>query len=256
MTSTLLRMQHTSLQYSDSPAQQEQDIHDLFEQGKRFPIKTGTEGASDKGSDNMNFPFLKKYAAEYNHAIHIVRDNWVAIDRAIIEPKSLTRGELFLVSNDNMVGHGHDRVLSFMEFDHIEPGVGHLSVGAIHYATKSRKPSDPNWDINRICANKLSAWMIKEGAGKNLAFLNGDFNMSDADPKQDWAFGGPWTSMADELNHHQNTGHGPIDGFTSYDRDGRVKAKSFNVLDDREMFQHSDHFVCRGVWEITHLKTA
>jgi|SRR6478609_3571448 len=256
MTSTMLRMQHTSLQYSDPSPAQRQDIHDLFEQGKSFPIKTGTEGASDKGSDNMNNPFLREFAKEYNHAIHIVRDNWVAIDRAIIKPGSLVRGSLFLISNDDMVGPGHDRVLCTIEFDHIEPGVGHLSVGAIHYATKSRKPSDPNWDINKVCGQKLSAWMVKEGAGKNLAFLNGDFNMSDADPKQDWAFGGPFTSMADELNAHQNTGHGPIDGFCSYDRDGRVKAKRFNVLDDKEMFQHSDHFVCRGTWEIQHLKTA
>ena|SRR6478735_1070034 len=256
MTSTMLRMQHTSLQYSDSPAQQRQDINDLFEQGKDFPIKTGTEGASDKGSDNMNHPFLLEFAKQYNHAIHIVRDNWVAIDRAIIEPKSLSKGELFLISNDNMVGNGHDRVLSFMEFDHIDERVGHLSVGAIHYATKSRGPSWPNWDINEVCAKKLSGWMAKEGAGKNLAFLNGDFNMSDKDPKQDWAFGGNFTSMADELKAWQNTGHGPIDGFCSYDRDARVKAKRFNVLDDKEMFQHSDHFVCRGTWEIQHLKTA
>lgn len=253
--STLLRMQHTSLQHSDSPAQQRQDVHDLFAQGTAFPIKTGTEAASD-GGKNKNYDYVREFAAQFNHAVHFARDNWIAIDRSIIKPRTLQRGSLFILDNDHFVGHGHDRVLCTMEFDHIEPGVGHLSIGAIHYATMSRKPSDPNWEANHIAAKRLTEWMKKEGAGGNLVFLNGDFNMSDADPKQDWAFGGHWTSMADELNKHQNTGHGPIDGFTSYDRDGRVKAKSFNVLDDKEMFQHSDHFVCRGVWEIRHLKTA
>lgn len=252
VTSSKLRMQHTSLQYSDSPAQQRQDIRDLFEQGASYPIKTGTEGASDKGSDNMNNPFLREFAKEYNHAIHIVRDNWIAIDRDIIKPGTLVRGDVFLVSNDDMVGHGHDRVMCTMEFDHVDSGIGHLSIGAVHYPTKTRKPSDPNWDIAKACAEGINRWMIKEGAGKNLAFVNGDFNMADNQEKQDWAFGGKFTSMADELEAWQNTGHGPIDGFCSYDRDGRVKAHRFNVLDDTEMFQHSDHFVCRGVWLVRH----
>lgn len=256
MTSTLLRMQHSSLQYSDTPKQQTQDIHDLFALGGAFPIKTGTEAAIDPGSQSVNYEMVKKFAAEFNHAVHFARDNWIAIDRSIIKKGSLVKGNLFLVSNDDMIGPGHDRVLCTMEFDHVEDGVGHLSVGAIHYATKGRVPGDRNYEINKISANKLNRWMIKEGAGTNLAFLNGDFNMLDSVEKQDWAFGGRFTSMADELNKHQNTGHGPIDGFCSFDGDGRVKAHRFNVLDDSEFPQHSDHFVCRGVWEIRHLKTA
>ena len=253
---TLLRMQHTSLQYSDPTRQQREDINDLFEQGKSFPIKTGTEGASDKGSDNMNHPFLREFAKEYNHVIHIVRDNWIAIDREIIRPGTLVKGDVFLVSNDDMVGHGHDRVMATVEFDHVDKGVGHMSLGAVHYPTKTRGPSDPNWDIAKACAAGINRWMVKEGAGANLSFVNGDFNMADNQERQDWAFGGKFTSMADELEAWQNTGHGPIDGFCSYDRDGRVKAKRFNVLDDTEMFQHSDHFVCRGVWEVRHPKNA
>lgn len=253
MTSTLLRMQHTSLQFSDSPAQQRQDVHDLFAQGTGFPIKTGTEAASD-GGKNKNFDFVKEFAAEFDHVVHFARDNWIAVDRAIIKKGSVQRGSLFILDNDFFVGHGHDRVLCTLEFDHIEPGVGHLAIGAIHYATKGGSPADPNWDANKTTAQRLGKWMAKEGAGTNLSFLNGDFNMNDK--KTDWAFGGNFTSMADELKKWQNTGHGPIDGFCSYDRDGRVKAKSFNVLDDKEMFQHSDHYVCRGVWEIRHLKTA
>lgn len=254
MTHSLLRMQHTSLQFSDSPAQQRKDIHDLFEQGKSYPIKTGTEAAADKGSASMNYEYLKEFAAKYNHALQIVRDNWVAVDRSIVKLHSLERGSVFLISNDNMVGHGHDRVLATISFDHVDEGIGHISVGAIHYATKSRGPGSPNWDINKICAEKLSAWMRKEAAGTNLAFLNGDFNMADNKENQDWAFGGSFTSMADELKAWHNTGHGPIDGFCSYDHDARVRAHRFHVLDDTEFAQFSDHFVCRGIWLIEHLK--
>lgn len=244
-----LRMQHTSLQHGDTSAQQEEDVRDLFRQGTSYPIKTGTE-ASKNGGRNHNFYALKRQAATYGHYLHIVRDNWIAVDRTIVKPGTLSKKELFLVNRREMVGDGHDRVLCIVEFDHVNPGVGHVTVGAIHYATKSSRPTSPNWDVNKTIANKLVDWMASAGAGSDLVFLNGDFNMSDADPRQDWAFGGPFTSMADQLNQHQNTGHGPIDGFCSYDLDGRVKPKSFTVLDDREMFQHSDHFVCRGVWQV------
>jgi len=256
MTSSMLRMQHASLQFSDRKPQQREDIHDLFEQGKSYPIKTGTEAGADKTGDNMNRPFLQEFAKEYDHAIHFAADNWIAIDRSIIKPKSLTRGNVFLISNDDMVGHGHDRILCTMEFDHVDDRIGHLSIGAVHYPTKTRNPSDPNWDIAKACAEGINRWMIKEGAGSNLSFVNGDFNMADNLERQDWAFGGKFTSMADELEAWQGSGHGPIDGFCSYDRDGRVSAHRFTVLDDREMFQHSDHFVCRGVWEVRHNKTA
>lgn len=256
MTSSRLRMQHSSLQYSDTPKQQEIDIRDLFERGTGYPIKTGTEAAIDKGSPSMNYENLVKYAREYDHILKVARDNWVAIDRKIVVPASAVKSEVFLVSNDDMIGPGHDRVLAAIEFDHVNPGIGHISVGAIHYATKGRVPGDPNYDINKVSARKLNAWMKKEGAGTNLSFLNGDFNMLDNRENQDWAFGGDFTSMADELKAWENTGHGPIDGFCSYDADGRVKAHRFDVLTDKEFPQHSDHYVCRGVWEIRHLKTA
>jgi len=43
MSATLLKMQHNSLQFSDSPKQQRFDINKLFVRGGNFPIKTGTE---------------------------------------------------------------------------------------------------------------------------------------------------------------------------------------------------------------------
>ncbi len=251
MSSTLLRMQHTSLQVQDSPEKKFKDIRDLFVEGVSFPIKTGTEGGEFPAKDH-----LRMFAGLHNHVIHFARGNWIAVDRKILKKGSVQKGSLFIQDNDDFgAGGGHDRVLCTLEFDHINPGVGHIVLGAIHYGTKGRTPKDPNWESNKLAAKRIARWMRKEGAGRDLVFLNGDFNMNDADPKQDWAFGGPFTSMADELNRHENTGHGPIDGFCSYDLDRRVKAKHFNVLNDKEMFQYSDHYVCRGVWEVLHLSS-
>lgn len=243
MAKSLLKMQHSSLQFSDTPAQQHQDIHDLFALGGDYPIKTGTEAGSNKNAD-----FLKKFAKEFDHALHIVRANWIAVDRSIIKKGTLTKAEVFVIDNDHLVGKMHDRVMATMSWDHIDPIIGQLSIGACHYPTKGARPGDPNYRANVLYADKIATWMKGVGRGRKIAFANGDFNMPDR--TLDWSFGNNFTSMADELKAWQNTGHGPIDGFCSYDRDHRVKAKKFQVLTDKEFPQFSDHYVCRGVWEV------
>ena len=250
VTSSVLRVQHTSLQFSDKPEQQKHDVRQLFVTGKKFPIKTGTEG----GSDNASYRWLKYFGKEFNHAVHIVRGNWIAIDRDIIEPKSLDRGQEFVIKNDFVVGRMHDRILTTVEFDHRDPRIGHIGVGPAHYPTKGRLPVDPNNDVNELYADKIAAWMKDAAKGSAIAFVHGDFNMLDNKKRQDWSFGNNWTSMADELKAWKNTGHGPIDGFASYDNDGRVSARSFRVLDDSDVKMFSDHFVVRGAWNVKHLK--
>ena len=250
MPSSTLRVQHTSLQFSDTESQQVRDVQKLFATGKDYPIKTGTEG----GAETFSYDALRYVGKEFNHAVHIVRGNWIAVDRAIIEPKSLDRGQEFVVKNDFVVGKMHDRILATVEFDHRNPRIGHIGVGAAHYPTKGRLPSDPNNDINKKYADVIAQWMKETAKGHDLAFVHGDFNMLDNQKRQDWSFGENWTSMADELGAWKNTGHGPIDGFASYDNDGRVKAKYFRVLDDSELKMFTDHFVVRGAWTVGHLK--
>lgn len=251
-----LRMQHTSLQFSDSASQHEHDIKAIFGQGQAFPIKTGTEAGAPAGADrNNNRELLVEYAHEYHHAINFAGDSWVAVDMSIVVPKSLKKEDVFLVSNDmQQETRGTDRILATISFEHAKPGVGVIHMGAVHYPTKGQRPGDPNHDMNIICAEKISKWLAKVGHGSDLAFVNGDFNMPDR--TLDFALGGNFTSMADELKAWQNTGHGPIDGMCSYDRDGRVHAKHFNVLDDSEFKLYTDHFMCRGVWEIYLRKVA
>ena len=250
MTTSVLKMQHTSLQYSDSRDQQFEDVEKLFAKGKAFPIKTGTESGPE--ATNHNLDALQKFAKEYNHVLHAAYGNWIAVDRKIIKSGTVKKGKVFVASNDEIVGRMHDRVFPTLEFDHEDPRLGHIAQAAAHYPTKGARPSDPNYDINKKYAARLQNWMQRASRGTRLAFVNGDFNMNDI--LLDWAFDGHFTSMADELNAHANTGHGPIDGFCSYDKDGRVKAKTFNVLDDSELHMHTDHFVCRGTWTVRHLK--
>lgn len=249
-SSFALRTQHNSLQFSDSPKQQEHDIRKIFVQGTRYPIKTGTE-AGQGAVPNANRELLEEFAEEFNHAINFGGDSWVAIDRSIIKPRSLERGDVFLASNDEMKTAGHNRVMPWLGFDHINDAIGRVYQGSVHYPTKGATPGSPNWAVNNQCAKLIAQWMMEVGKGHALAFVNGDFNMNDR--TLDVAIGRAFTSMADELKAWQNTGHGPIDGMCSYDRDGRTHAKRFTVLDDSEFHLFSDHFTCRGTWEIESL---
>lgn len=248
-----LKFQHASLQFSDRPAQQEQDIQDLFALGGDFPIKTGTEAGADAAGANQNRPLLREYAREYDHRVVFAADNWIAVDRAIVVPHTLVFGHVFVADNDEMVGRGHDRIFATASFMHRDPRVGEVNVASCHFPTQGRTPQEPNYDLNQRYANLLGTWAKRVGKGQALAFVSGDFNMPFG-KDQDVFFGQPLTSAQDELGKIENTGHGPIDGTASYDADGRVVARRVNVLNDREFPQHSDHFVVRTVFDVRALK--
>lgn len=256
MSATALKMQHNSLQFSDTPKQQRFDVNKIFVRGGQFPIKTGTEAGGGTGG-MRNREYLEEFAKRYNHVLNFAGDAWVAVNRDIIKRGSLVKDDLFLVSNDEFDGgiHGANRVMPWLGFDHVNGKTGHLSVGSVHYPTKGGAPGSPNFDLNMKIAYLLGEWFEEVAQGTALGFLNGDFNMPDR--TADWAGkDGNFTSMADYLRSWQNTGHGPIDGFCSYDHDGRVKAQRFTVLDDKEFKLFSDHFTCRGTWQVTDLKGA
>lgn len=245
---TILRMQHTSLQFSDGPKQQEADVAKIFRRGRGqgFPIKTGTES----GPETATHELLKHYAKKHNHRIHFARGNWIAVDRAIIQPKSVLVGSLFVEDTKNVVGPGHDSVAATMTFRHIRSGVGRIGIAAAHYPTKGRRPGDPNYQVNIRYAKRINNWMRTLHRRGTLPFVSGDFNMPDQE--LDWDFGLGFTSLGDHLQKWPGTGHGPIDGMACYDESKRVMPRSLNVLNDKEMFMHSDHFVYRGAWIVKH----
>lgn len=245
-TYTALRHQHSSLQFSDSFRQKEADVKKLFAQGQQFPVKSGTE-SGDPGL----FELIEHYCEKNDHLLSRAQGNWVAVDREIIKKRSQRRGHEFV---SPAKGRQRDREFPWIQFTHIKPGVGRLAVAGFHYSTHGKLPNDPFWEENKKYANDIAEWMKEFAKGSNIALGAGDFNMLDNMKAQDWAFGNNFTSMADELGKHPNTGHGPIDGLVSCDSDKRVTAKKLVVLGDDRLHMNFDHFVVRGTWSIRHLK--
>lgn len=243
-----LKMQLTPLQYSDNSEQQRSDANTLFARGKQFPIKFGTEA----GPETELHGFLRKNAIDFNHVLHFARGVWIAVDRSIIVKGSIKKGQIFVVSNDNLTGAQHDRVIPTLAFTHEDPRIGRVALAGTHYSTHGRTVQDPNNDTNRMIAAQAGEWMRLAGARDALAFLAGDFNMLDSVVNQDWAFGNAFTSIADQLGAHPSTGHGPIDGFCSYNKDRRVSAKYHKVFTDDQLGMFSDHYVSRCAWTIKH----
>lgn len=243
-----LKMQLTPLQYSDTRGQQLHDAEAVFKKGSQFPIKFGTES----GTDTDLHGFLRRFAREYDHTIHFARGNWIAVDKSIIQKNSVVKGQIFSVDNGRLKTRQHDRVSPTLAFTHADPRLGRIALAGTHYSTRGREEGDPHFETNEEIAVDLGNWMRTAGSKSALAFLAGDFNMLDNVAKQDWAFGEQFTSIADELGKHKNTGHGPIDGFCSYNKDRRVKAKYHRVLRDNEMKLFSDHYVSRCAWSVKH----
>ena len=251
---TVLKFQHSSLQYSDGSKKQRHDIEKLFEFGQDFPIKTGTEAGPDAPSHNSNRYILQEVAKKHRHRLVFWRDNWIAVHREIIQPGSVTVGSVFVADTSETAGHGHDSGFPTFSFEHIDPNVGEVNIAACHMPVRGRVPGDPNYEINVRYSNMLGLWARKAGKGTALAFVVGDYNRLD-NKEQDWVVGTQrLTSAPDELGGPwQNTGHGAIDGHMSYDRDGRVTAKWVSVLNDKEFFLYADHFVVRTAFSVRHL---
>ena len=252
MSRSVLRMQHSSLQFSDSDRQQHHDVQKIFKKGYRFPIKTGTEAVAGAGDGNRNREFLKKFAEEHNHVISFATDTWVAVDRRIIKPMTVSRDSVFLADNDEMVGRGANRAMATISFTHKNEKLGRFHVGSVHYPLKGARPGDPNYELNKKVAAKIGDWLRDNARGSDIGLLGGDFNLNDR--LYDWSYDGNFTSLADQLGVWKNTGHGPIDGFASYNRDRRISPKAMKVFPDKTFFLHSDHYLCRGFWYVEHLK--
>ena len=247
LNENVLRVQHCSLQFSDRNRKAKHDIEQAFtyKGAETYPIKTFTE----VGPETDLRGHLVDAVKEFGCRAVFFRSNAVVIDRAIIQPRTWQAGSVFVADTSVVEGPGHDSGFATARFRHVDPTVGRLSVAGSHRPTGWK--DNRNRDIQERYAEAEYNWAMEESEGDHLAIGAGDYNMNDI--TLDWFLGRRLTSMADELGAHQNTGHGPIDGFWSTDRDARVRALWFNVLDDREMFMHSDHWVCRGAWGIRRL---
>jgi len=240
-TSVDLTLQHTSLQFSDAPAQQGADADKVF--SRKRMLLSGTEAGPKTA-----LPDALAAAAD-RHGYHLATGftNWVAVRRDLVKRGTApTSGRVKVFDSFEGAGRHPDGGIVWLTFEH--PTLGRVTHGCSHYLTKGRRPGDPNYNINRRLARAIGEWAVDKGRGSGLVFYGGDQNV--VDRTEDTFFGSPLTSFWDELDHWENTGHGNIDVVASYDGDGRVKAKSIDAKDDSEIPLFADHFLVDAVAQV------
>ena len=267
----IVKAMHASLQFSDRPAQQEQDIKDLFARAKKRGVWfiTGTEagpGAEPTGELLLSAGAAAGYRvwvpSERERGAGSATDCWVAVDSSRIKKDSWKKGyepaipgskALYKEAGVNAeFPRWGPKGVVWASFENED--IGQVSVGAAHYLTKGRSPKGQpikgvdHFHWNKRLAEVIGDWAREHGKGKALAFYGGNQNI--VDRTDDTFFGQPLTSAWDELNKYENTGHGNIDVIASYDPDARVEVKAVRALDDTEFFQHSDHFVVEAEYRI------
>lgn len=277
-----LDVAHTSLQFSDKPAQHTADIEKIFgrAQERKVAWVTGTE--SGPGANNTSDELVRLGAAHgYRMWVPSAQkhgkpgwatDAWIAVRADLVTGGWETgfhgvipgSAELYKAAGVDPTGKPKWGPKGLVDVSFQAGDLGHLNVGAGHYLTKGHHPGAvvagiDHWAWNQKLGLYIGEWAKKVGAGKALAFYGGDQNMVDSRddaPEGDSFFGQPLTSVFDELKNHESTGHGAIDVIASYDADGRVKAAYARALDDKEFALNTDHFLVEAGFDVTSLKAA
>lgn len=241
---------HVSMQFSDDEKQVTHDAKRIFGHKSAPHFITGTEAGGKTGP--MIQEVLKREAKANGYLFFVERSVWIAVARSVADSGYKTGYKPVLDASDGEGKHT-DRGVVWIQFNN--RNLGTVAVLASHYLTKGRPGTGElsvNLDENKKLAEAIGDVTRKLGRGKAIVFYGGDQNIPDS--KFDTFLGQPLTSAGDELNKHPNTGHGPIDVSASYDEDGRVVATDWNVLDDKELFLHTDHFMCIARYHVTWIK--
>ena len=252
MTTTTVDVMHTSMQFSDSTAQKQEDAKRIFARAEKRKLAwvTGTEAGMGASGDLRAALAKESKAAGYK--FFVKSDVWIAVNKEIITPNSWADGFIKTLDANTGSQRFSDRGLLWAEF--LWKPVGSVSIGVSHYMTHGRKPSDEYFGANTKLTRAIGQWGKVHGAGRRLCFFQGDTNIPD---RSDDVFRGqPFTTLADELKQWENTGHGSIDVIASYDQDSRVKGKYWRALDDKEFPLHTDHFAVEGGFEVRTLDKA
>lgn len=231
------KFMHLSLQFSDTNAQKQHDVDKAFALG--IPYIGGTEMRGDRA-------ILEKYATKYGYRLSTSDrfDTWVAIKKKLIKAGSWRAGADFQINGSaktpgNPPGKWGPKAIVWGQYE--DTALGTVSLGAVHRLTAGGAGAALKRSSDLLMAKKEQAWGKKHGAGTDLAFLTGDFNLND---KMYDVFKGVngFTTSADELKMWPNTAHGPIDAIASWDQDARVKWMKLEVLNDKNFFLYTDHY--------------
>jgi hypothetical protein len=231
---------HASMQVHDTTDQKTQDARDIFKRAYERNVwwVTGTEAntAADAAiykaeAQKRGFTFYRKGG-----------DVWVALRNARFSGHAAVAD--FTQVIDGVAGK-HPNI-GILRVTGRNAAIGKVTVLVGHYLTLK---GDPNGVRNRKIAMEANRQGRIYGAGRDIVFYAGDQNQNDR--YEDTFYGGPFTSIQDELKKYEGT-HGtrPIDVIGSWNYDGRVKGAYVNVLDDKEFFQHGDHFVLEAGYDV------
>lgn len=270
-----VRTAHVSMEVFDSDEQQRQDVEKILERAvnRRYAWLTGTE-AGDAGAVGKELvlqapkagykPWVPARQVKEGEASNT--DCWILVRQDLIsgnwgpkyQPVIPGAGALYREAGrenwQNLRPRWAPKGLVTVGFD-CDKLAGRINLGVTHHLTKGRVPGDESvihgvdhFEWNQKLDQAVSRWGREVAQGRALAFFNTDRNASDkrSDPDEIKGF----TTLADELRDWQPTGHGDIDWMLSYNKDGRVSALDFTVLDDREFKLFGDHFFCEGVYNV------
>ena len=244
---TTLSLGHYSLQFSDTVRQKRHDARVLFQQD--YDGITGTETGSPVAQRVMR---VAAHNAGYTYFVK--GSNWVSIKKALILPGTYRTGYRAFVDREMVAGPGADLHVAWAQFE--TENLGQIALLASHYATKGRPDGTVrlrvNLEANETLAKGIGGLAEELGAGAGIVFYGGDQNIIDRN--NDTFFGEDLTSVWDELETWENTGHGNVDVIASYDKDGRVAAEYARTLDDKERFMYMDHYPVEAGFKIKHLK--
>lgn len=272
-----VRTAHVSLQFSDTDKQHTSDIEKIFDRcvDRKVAWATGTEAGPGSGNTNEELLRIARehgykpwVPAEQSNGNGRATDCWLAVRKDLIVGDWKTDFLRAIPGSQELYeAQGLDpdlnprwgpKGLVTAEFQSI-PELGEVNIGVAHHLTKGNEDGKASvihgvdhYEWNEKLDKTITDWMREVGKGSALAFFSTDRNVSD---KSDQVIK-LGTTLADELEKWQNTGHGPIDWMGSYDRDGRVTGHRFNVLDDREFKLHTDHFFLEGTYNVEPLKTS
>lgn len=244
-TSTL-NVMHCSMEFSDNKAEKQADAKKIFARAHKHHTHwiTGTEAGLGASADLR--AALMKEAKNTGYNFTVQSDVWIAVNKDLITRGSWDMGFITTLQSDTGSQRFSDRGILWVEFDNSV--LGTISIGCSHYMTHGQKPSDEYFGANTKLTRAIGEWGKIHGAGRAICFFGADSNIQD---RSDDVFrGAPFTTLADELEDWQDTGHGAIDIIASYNGDGRVKGKYWRVLDDSEFKLNTDHFACEGGFEI------
>ena len=247
-----LKFAHASLQFSDTAKQHTEDITTIFSRG--YDVITGTEAGP--GANNTSDE-LKRIGALKGYHVHVPGryDTWVAVKKSLVKDSLKTGAEFAIWRSSKHTpkppGRWGDKGVVWLSWN-MGPTYGTLAVGAVHYLTNGGAGKALKAKSDTEYARVIQKWADTHGKGTLLAFIGGDFNLSD---KTNDVFKGQakFRTCWDDLEKWPNTGHGNIDAIARYKPDGRVKCGGARVLDDKKLFLNTDHFLVEAEYEITAL---